>query len=109
MRAKLAAVVAWVPSVTTLSVGVGWLVDHFPAAVALAQVVGLPFPDPPLGSHCSCERGLCPLDSNGRRCSCGCAKRADAQPLQKLDSVAGVTCTDGMAGGHTPRDDDPHG
>ena len=114
MRAKLAAVVAWVASVTTLSVGVGWLVDHFPAAVALAQVVGLPFPDPPLGSHCSCERGLCPLDSNGRRCSCGCAKRADAQPLQKLDSLIGIACADGMAGSYPCRDIDlmaflPHG
>src|SRR4030095_158112 len=78
------------------------------SAIAVALLVAQsPTPsDPPLGSHCACERGICPLDANGRRCSCGCAKRADAQPLQQLDSVAGVTCTDGMAGGYPCRDID---
>ena len=68
--------------------------------VALIVVTsgGVPFRDPPLGSHCACDRGICPLDSNGRRCSCGCALKADAQPLQQLDRLLDVSCTDGMAG-----------
>jgi choice-of-anchor B domain-containing protein len=70
--------------------------------------------DPPLGSHCACDRGICPLDANGRRCSCGCAKRADAQPVQRLNSAGGVTCHDGRAGSFPCRDIDllaflPHG
>ena len=69
MVAKLAAAVSWIALI----------------ALSLART---PVPDPPLGSHCSCERGICPLDSNGRRCSCGCAKRADAQPVQQLDAKA---------------------
>jgi choice-of-anchor B domain-containing protein len=114
MRAKLAAVAAWIALFATLSIVVPLLVYRFPPAVALAQVIGIPVPDPPLGSHCSCERGICPLDSNGRRCSCGCAKRVDAQPLQKLDSLIGVACTDGMAGSYPCREIDlmaflPHG
>jgi choice-of-anchor B domain-containing protein len=114
MLAKLAALAAWIAVIATLSITVALLVKRFPTAVALAQVVGIPVPDPPLGSHCSCERGICPLDSNGRRCSCGCAKRADAQPLQKLDSLIGVACADGMAGSYPCRDIDlmaflPHG
>jgi choice-of-anchor B domain-containing protein len=85
-----------------------------PAAVALAQVIGLPVPDPPLGSHCACAGGICPLDSNGRRCSCGCAQKADAQPMMRLEADAGVACTDGMAGAYPCRDIDllaflPHG
>ena len=83
-------------------------------AVALLAAQSGSASDPPLGSHCACERGICPLDSNGRRCSCGCAKRADVQPLQKLDSLIGVACTDGMAGTYPCRDIDlmaflPHG
>jgi len=66
MVAKLAAAVSWIALI----------------ALSLART---PVPDPPLGSHCSCERGICPLDSNGRRCSCGCAKRADAQAVQRLE------------------------
>jgi choice-of-anchor B domain-containing protein len=62
--------------------------------------------DPPVGSHCACERGICPLDANGRRCSCGCAKRADAQPVQPLVSAAAVTCSDGRAGSYPCRDID---
>jgi len=95
MVAKLAAAVSWIALI----------------ALSLART---PVPDPPLGAHCSCERGICPLDSNGRRCSCGCAKRADAQPVQQLDAKAGVSCADGMAGGYPCRDIDlmsflPHG
>ena len=95
MVAKLAATVSWIALI----------------ALSLART---PVPDPPLGSHCSCERGICPLDSNGRRCSCGCAKRADAQPVQQLDAKVGVSCADGMAGGYPCRDIDlmsflPHG
>ena len=62
--------------------------------------------DPPLGSHCSCDRGICPLDANGRRCSCGCAKRVDAQPLQRLDAAAAVTCSEGRAGAYPCREID---
>ena len=51
--------------------------------VALARAAGIPVQDPPLGSHCNCAGGICPLDANGRRCSCGCARTADAQPLQQ--------------------------
>jgi choice-of-anchor B domain-containing protein len=82
-----------------------WLARS-PTAVALAQVIGIPVSDPPLGSHCACDRGICPLDSNGRRCSCGCAQRADAQPLMRLESEAAVACTDGMAGPYPCRDID---
>jgi choice-of-anchor B domain-containing protein len=64
------------------------------------------FTDPPLGSHCSCEQGSCPLDSNGRRCSCGCALRADAERLRRLDILLDVPCTDGMAGPYPCRDID---
>src|SRR5512145_3369446 len=63
------------------------LVVRSPAALALARVVGIPVPDPPLGSHCACAGGICPLDANGRRCSCGCALKADAQPLQPLERL----------------------
>src|SRR5688572_1152359 len=69
------------------------------AGVALAAgVVRIPFIDPPLGSHCACSGRACPLDVNGRRCSCGCSLKIDAQPLQRLDSLLDVACTDGMAG-----------
>ena len=90
MRAKRAVTAAWIASIAVLSIAVA-VVVCVPFAVALAQVGGIPlFSDPPLGSHCACERGICPLDANGRRCSCGCAKRADAQPLQRLAELAGA-------------------
>ena len=106
MPAKLAAIAAWIALIGALSIAIALLVVRFPPAVALAQVIGIPVPDPPLGSHCACNSGICPLDANGRRCSCGCAKRADAQPLQKLDSLARVTCNDGMAGTYPCHDID---
>ena len=70
--------------------------------------------DPPRGSHCDCAGGLCPLDANGRSCSCGCAKRADAQTFARLESQPALSCTDGMAGPYPCRDIDlmaflPHG
>ena len=82
--------------------------------VALARAAGIPFQDPPLGSHCDCAGGICPLDANGRRCSCGCSRKADAQPLQQLGSLAEATCSGGMAGPYPCRDVDlmaflPHG
>src|SRR5688572_881106 len=77
-----------------------------PALVAAARAVGIPVPDPPRGSHCDCARGICPLDSNGRRCSCGCALKANALPIQQLDSVLDTPCTDGMAGPYPCRDID---
>jgi choice-of-anchor B domain-containing protein len=86
------------------------------AAIAVAILAAQsPAPaDPAIGSHCACERGICPLDSNGRRCSCGCARRADAQPLHQLAPSADVRCADGLAGGYPCRDIDlmsflPHG
>ena len=66
----------------------------------------IPFVDPPRGSHCDCASGLCPLDSNGRRCSCGCAKRADAQASARLEAQPDTACTDGMAGPYPCRDID---
>lgn len=71
-----------------------------------AGVVRIPFIDPPLGSHCACSGGACPLDANGRRCSCGCSLKVDAQPLQRLDSLLDVACTDGMAGPYPCNDID---
>jgi choice-of-anchor B domain-containing protein len=67
-------------------------------ALIAVTTVGVPFRDPPLGSHCACDGGICPLDSNGRRCSCGCALQADVQPPQPLERLLDVTCTEGMAG-----------
>ena len=51
---------------------------------------------------------------NGRRCSCGCAKRLDAQPVQRLSQLADATCTNGMAGTYPCNEIDllaflPHG
>jgi choice-of-anchor B domain-containing protein len=83
---------------TKLAATVGAVVMAIGAAVALAQVAGIPFRDPPLGSHCACNEGVCPLDSNGRRCSCGCALKADAQPLEQFEGLLDVPCADGMAG-----------
>jgi choice-of-anchor B domain-containing protein len=112
MPAKLAALVAWIALTAALGVVASWIVRS-PAA-ALAQVLGVRVPDPPLGSHCACDRGICPLDSNGRRCSCGCALKADAQPLLKLESATGVACSNGTAAGYPCHDVDlvaflPHG
>lgn len=114
MLTKLTTVASGIALVAALSFAVALVVLRLPAAVAFAQVVGIPLPDPPLGAHCSCERGICPLDANGRRCSCGCAKRADAQPVQQLSSVSGATCVNGMAGEYPCHDVDlkaflPHG
>jgi choice-of-anchor B domain-containing protein len=81
----------------------------------LGTAAGIAVPDPPLGSHCACSGGACPLDSNGRPCSCGCALRADAQPLRPLAPVLGVDCSDaGLAGPYPCADVDlmaqlPHG
>jgi choice-of-anchor B domain-containing protein len=76
------------------------------AVVALARAAGVPVQDPPRGSHCDCAGGMCPLDANGRRCSCGCARKADAQPMQRLASVQDATCSGGMAGPYPCRDID---
>ena len=90
------------------------LVVRSPAALALARVVGISVPDPPRGSHCACAGGICPLDANGRRCSCGCALKGDAQPLEQLEPLVNAACSDGMAGPYPCRDIDlmaflPHG
>jgi choice-of-anchor B domain-containing protein len=101
MAAKPAAVAA--TALATSAVAVALLIAQAPAST-----------DPPLGSHCACERGICPLDVNGRRCSCGCAKRADAQPAQRLDAQPNATCTEGTAAGYHCHEIDlmaflPHG
>ena len=82
------------------------LVVRSPAALALARVAGIPVPDPPRGSHCACAGGICPLDPNGRRCSCGCALKADAQSVQQFDALLSAPCSEGMAGPYPCRDID---
>ncbi len=82
------------------------IVVRSPIAVALAQAGGILFRDPPETPHCTCRGGSCPLDSNGRRCSCGCSVRADRQPVQRLDSLGDVSCADGYAGIYPCRDVD---
>jgi choice-of-anchor B domain-containing protein len=73
---------------------------------AVSAVADRVYSDPPRGPHCDCDRGICPLDSNGRRCSCGCAKREDAQPVARLDVQPQATCNAGMAGPYPCRDVD---
>jgi choice-of-anchor B domain-containing protein len=103
--ARLARVAAAITVTALLAAAVAWIVRS-PAVVALARAAGIPVPDPPRGAHCDCDRGICPLDANGRRCSCGCALKADAQPVRPLDAVLDVPCTDGMAGPYPCRDID---
>src|SRR5689334_21281661 len=81
-------------------------VVNAPKVMALASAIGVPFVDPPRGSHCDCANGVCPLDKYGRSCSCGCALRADARPMARLEAQAGATCTDGMAGPYPCHDID---
>ncbi len=59
-----------------------------------------PAPEPPLADHCACTDGVCPLRSNGRGCSCGCAFTADAQPIQSLKAAAAQECRNGTAAGY---------
>jgi choice-of-anchor B domain-containing protein len=76
------------------------------ALTAVSAIADRTYTDPPRGSHCDCARGICPLDANGRGCSCGCTKRADTQPLARLEAQPGATCTDGFAGPYPCRDVD---
>jgi choice-of-anchor B domain-containing protein len=76
------------------------------ALMAVSAVADRSYTDPPRGSHCDCASGICPLDANGRGCSCGCAKRADAQPPVRLEAQPGTTCTNGFAGPYPCRDID---
>lgn len=76
------------------------------ALTAVSAVADRSYTDPPRGSHCDCARGICPLDANGRRCSCGCAKRADVQPPARLEAQPETTCTNGLAGPYPCRDVD---
>ena len=73
---------------------------------AVSAVADRSFTDPPRGSHCDCANGLCPLDSNGRKCSCGCATRADVQSPSKLQAQPEATCRNGLAGPYPCRDVD---
>ena len=93
-------------TVIALCAGAVVSIVRLPAVVAVVRAVGIPVPDPPRGAHCDCDRGICPLDSNGRRCSCGCALKADAQSVQQFDSRLDAECTDGMAGPYPCRDID---
>src|SRR5438128_4240280 len=63
-------------------------------------------PEPPGGSHCACDGGICRIDANGRACSCGCAQKADVQLVRALERLLDVPCTDGMAGPFPCRDVD---
>jgi choice-of-anchor B domain-containing protein len=78
----------------------------FLALTAVATIADRSYSDPPRGAHCDCDRGICPLDAYGRRCSCGCAKRADAQPAVKLESRPETACSGGMAGSYPCNDVD---
>jgi choice-of-anchor B domain-containing protein len=76
------------------------------ALTAVSAIADRSYTDPPRGSHCDCAGGICPLDANGRGCSCGCAKRADAQPPARLEALPGASCADGFAGPYPCRDID---
>jgi choice-of-anchor B domain-containing protein len=73
---------------------------------AVSAIADRAYIDPPRGAHCDCNQGVCPLDSNGRGCSCGCAKRADAQPVARLEALPEATCSGGNAGPYPCRDVD---
>ena len=103
MMNRLAPIVA---GIALTAFAVITFVVNAPKIVALASAAGLTFVDPPRGSHCDCASGVCPLDANGRRCSCGCSLRADAQPSARLAAQAETTCTNGMAGPYPCRDID---
>jgi choice-of-anchor B domain-containing protein len=105
MTGKFATVATGMMVIAILVLAVT-LVVRSPAALALARVVGIPVPDPPRGAHCACAGGICPLDANGRPCSCGCALKADAQSVQPLDALLNTACSDGMAGPYPCRDID---
>jgi len=62
--------------------------------------------DPPLSSHCSCSTGICPLGPGGRTCSCGCARRLDAQPVRALKALSDARCSNGRADAFPCRDID---
>lgn len=104
--AKLAKAASGLALMAVPMVGIALFVQS-PAATAVVRAVGVIFSDPPLGAHCDCASGICPLDSNGRPCSCGCALAGDAQPRQQpraplLDAV----CSKGMAGAYPCHDVD---
>ena len=105
MTVQIARAVTGVALTVIAIVGVTWTA-RVPAVAALARAAGIPVQDPPRGAHCDCARGICPLDANGRRCSCGCAMKADAQPIQPLESMLDVPCRDGMAGPYPCHDVD---
>jgi choice-of-anchor B domain-containing protein len=72
----------------------------------ISAVADRSYTDPPRGSHCDCNGGLCPLDSNRRKCSCGCATRADVQAPARFEALPEMTCTNGFAGAYPCRDVD---
>jgi choice-of-anchor B domain-containing protein len=76
------------------------------ALTAVSAIADRSYTDPPRGSHCDCAGGVCPLDANGRRCSCGCAKRADTQAPARLGTQPQATCDGRFAGAYPCRDVD---
>jgi choice-of-anchor B domain-containing protein len=91
-----------------------WLLVTVAVAVLQQTEVWSQYVDPPLGSHCACSGGICPLDRNGRACSCGCGRKTNSQSTQRLEAVLDSVCTEGMAAGFPCRDVDllallPHG
>lgn len=76
------------------------------ALTAASAIADRPYSDPPRSAHCDCSGGLCPLDANGRACSCGCATRADVQRPAPLEALADTPCTNGFAGTYPCRDVD---
>src|SRR5262245_25572855 len=82
------------------------------AALAVAstdavRVVAQQFVNPPPGDgssdHCECRGGICPIGANGRGCSCGCLRKADAQAAQPLAAEFDEPCRGGRAGGYPCR------
>jgi choice-of-anchor B domain-containing protein len=76
------------------------------AMLAQSGLSSRQFIDPPLGPHCECSGAICPLGPNGRACSCGCARKADARPAETGEAVFDAACTNGMAGPFPCRDVD---
>ena len=76
------------------------------ALTAASAIADRPYTDPPRGSHCDCNGGICPLDANGRKCSCGCATRADVRAPVRLATLPEMACTNGFAGAYPCRDVD---
>src|SRR3989441_5785971 len=76
-----------VPRALLVPVAVLW---HARLDVISGQLVTAP--EPPGGSHCACDGGICRIDANGRACSCGCAKKRSEEHTSELQSLAYLVC-----------------